>query len=72
MGVVKLECHACGSADCVLDGEEEDDSWIVCRVCGTDLISFGQLHAEIARQARDYATKSIRESLARAPRPPDA
>ena len=63
MGVVRLECPECGSAHCGLDGEEIDESWIVCSDCGARLVTFGQLHDEIARQARDYATKSIRMSL---------
>lgn len=63
MGVVRLECHDCGGADCALFGEESDDTWIVCRGCGTRLITLGLLHDEIARQARDYATRSIRETL---------
>ena len=63
MGVVRLECHECRSAHCELDGEESDEAWVVCSDCGAHLITFGQLHDEIARQARDYATRSIRTSL---------
>ena len=63
MGVVRLECHECGSADCFLAGEEVDESWITCRNCGANLITFGQLHAEIASHARTYATMSIRSAL---------
>jgi hypothetical protein len=63
MGVVRLQCHECGSAECALDGGESDETWIVCCACQAKLITFGQLHDEIARQARDYATASIRKSL---------
>ena len=63
MGAVRLECHECRGADCVLLGGELPDSWIGCRTCGANLITFGQLHAEIARQAREYATESIRSAL---------
>ena len=63
MGVVRLECHECGSADCALSGGELPDSWIICRACGAHLITLGQLHAEITRQARDFATNSLRKAL---------
>ena len=63
MGVVRLQCHECEGTRCDLDGPESDDAWIVCGDCGAKLITFGQLLDEIARQARDYATRSIRLSL---------
>jgi hypothetical protein len=63
MGVVRLECHECGSPDCVLLDGEFPDSWIACSTCHAKLITFGQLHAEIARQACLYATTSIRGAL---------
>lgn len=63
MGVVRLECHECGSPHCALDGNESDATWIVCLDCRAQIITFGQLHDEIARQARDYATRSIRVAL---------
>lgn len=63
MGVVRLECHECGSADCALSGAELPNSWVVCRACGAHLITLGQLHDEITRQARDFATNSIRKAL---------
>jgi hypothetical protein len=63
MGVVRLECHECGSADCALVGGERADSWIICRACGAHLITLGQLHDEISHQARDFATNSIRKAL---------
>jgi hypothetical protein len=63
MGVIKLECADCGSDQCKLVGREEDTSWLVCQVCGTHLITLGELRDEIARQARDYATKAIRDSF---------
>ena len=63
MGVVRLECYQCGSPRCALDGEEQDETWIICLDCRADIITFGQLHDEIARQARDYATRSIRRAL---------
>ena len=63
MGVIRLQCHECGSAECALDREESDEAWIVCCMCQAKLITFGQLHDEIAKQARDYATDSIRRSL---------
>jgi hypothetical protein len=63
MRVVRLECHKCGSPDCVLSGGELPDSWIACSTCGANLITFGQLHAEIARQASEYAATSIRRAL---------
>ena len=64
MNAVRLECHECGGSDCATRGEETRATWIVCRGCGAKLITFGQLHDEIARQAREYATRSIRSSLA--------
>ena len=63
MGVVRLECHKCGSPRCALDGEERDQTWIVCSDCRSHIITFGQLQDDIARQARDYATRSIRSAL---------
>jgi hypothetical protein len=63
MGIVRLECHQCGSPRCALDGEERDQTWIRCLDCRAHIITFGQLQDEIARQARDYATKTIRRSL---------
>ena len=64
MGVIRLECGDCGSDCCAIAGEEEDD-WIVCEACGANIMTYGALHDEIARQARDYATRSIKESFAR-------
>jgi hypothetical protein len=69
MGVIKLECADCGSDQCKLAGAEEDSSWLVCQTCGTHLITLGELRDEIARQARDYATKAIRESFLQSPDP---
>jgi hypothetical protein len=59
MGVIKLECGTCGSNRCELRGTTVDKAWIVCAVCGDNLITYLELHAEIARQAQAYATKSI-------------
>ena len=67
MGVVKLECHECGSDRCALVGGDADSDWIVCEDCHANLITMGQLRDEIARQARDYATRSIYASLGRTP-----
>jgi DNA-directed RNA polymerase subunit RPC12/RpoP len=69
IGVIRLECADCGSDRCAIAGEEEDSSWVVCQDCGSKLITLGELRDEIARQARDYATKSIRESFGRVPTP---
>jgi hypothetical protein len=63
MGVVRLECHECGSPDCALLGGEFAESWIICRACGAHLITLGQLSDEISRQAREFATNSIRKAL---------
>lgn len=63
MGVVRLECHECAGTRCDLAGPEGERTWIVCGDCGAKLITFGQLHDEIARQARDYAIRSIQSSL---------
>ena len=67
MGAVKLECHDCGSERCALLGGDDDSDWIVCQDCNANLITMGQLRDEIARQAREYATRSIYASLGRIP-----
>jgi hypothetical protein len=51
----------------VIAGDEDDSSWIICEDCGANVITLGELRDEIARQARDYATRSIRESFGRVP-----
>lgn len=66
-GVIRLECADCGSDRCVIAGDEDDSSWIICEDCGAHVITLGELRDEIARQARDYATRSIRESFGRVP-----
>ena len=63
MGVIKLECADCGSDQCRLAGAEDDSNWLVCQECGAHVITLGELRDEIARLARDYATKAIRESF---------
>lgn len=67
MGVIRLECDDCGSDCCAMAGDEADDTWIVCQDCGANVITYGVLHDEIARQARDYATRSIKTSFAKVP-----
>lgn len=61
MNTIKLECNKCGSNRIHIADDATENTPIVCEDCGETLATFGELEAEISRQAMEYAERRAKE-----------
>jgi hypothetical protein len=57
--MLKLECNKCGGARIKLADEATDDAMLVCQDCGENLLTLGDLKAEVARRAFEIESGAL-------------